>query len=260
MEKQSESIEEHYKVPNLVKGLAVMELLSEKREGMTLQEIKNELDISQTTAYRILNTLVRLGYLLFSDTGKRYFLSRRMLAIGFKSLHERNLLEIVLPEMREIRDVVQETVCFGVLGSEKGIFIDQVLGLHPFCFVLSPGKEFDLHCSAPGKAMLAFMDCNLRERYLTKMSYPIHNSKTISNESDYLKELEGVRKKGYATDREEELSGVICVGAPILDHTGVPCGAIWFSGPKDRLSEKLIREYGNLLKERCGVISTSLGY
>lgn len=58
-----EKAEENYKVPNLEKGIAVLEYLSLYTMGKTLQEIKSELDISQTTAYRILNTLVRLGYL-----------------------------------------------------------------------------------------------------------------------------------------------------------------------------------------------------
>lgn len=45
-------------------------------------------------------------------------------------------------------------------------------------------------------------------------------------------------------DNEEELSGVICVGAPIFNYTGYPCGAIWISGPKDRLSERGGEKYG----------------
>ena len=58
-----EKAEENYKVPNLEKGIAVLEYLSLHTQGETLQDIKSALDISQTTAYRILNTLVRLDYL-----------------------------------------------------------------------------------------------------------------------------------------------------------------------------------------------------
>ncbi len=56
-----EKAEENYKVPNLEKGIAVLEYLSLHTQGETLQDIKSALDIfTQTTAYRILNTLVRL--------------------------------------------------------------------------------------------------------------------------------------------------------------------------------------------------------
>lgn len=110
-----EKAEENYKVPNLEKGIAVLEYLSLYTMGKTLQEIKSELDISQTTAYRILNTLVRLGYLIYNEDTKHYKLSRKLLTLGFRSLNEHNLLEIVLPHLRNLRDQVKETACFGVL-------------------------------------------------------------------------------------------------------------------------------------------------
>ena len=70
---------------NLEKGIAVLEYLSLRSAGETLQDIKSALDISQTTAYRILNTLVRLEYLIFSEDTKRYKLSRKLLTLGFRS-------------------------------------------------------------------------------------------------------------------------------------------------------------------------------
>ena len=152
-----EKVDENYKVPNLEKGIAVLEYLSLRSAGETLQDIKSALDISQTTAYRILNTLVRLEYLNFSEDTKRYKLSRKLLTLGFRSLNEHNLLETVLPHLRDLRDQVKETACFGVLGDEKGIFIEQAQGHHTFRFVLSPGKPFELHCSAPGKAIMAYL-------------------------------------------------------------------------------------------------------
>ncbi len=255
-----EKPEENYKVPNLEKGIAVLEYLSLNNQGKTLQEIKSDLEISQTTAYRILNTLVRLDYLFYNDETKRYRLSRKLLTLGFRSLNEHNLLETVLPHLRELRDRVRETACFGVLGNEKGIFIEQAQGHHTFRFVLSPGKPFELHCSAPGKAIMAFLPNTVRDRYLTYMNYVSYNSRTITTEEAYLKELEKVRKWGYAIDNEEELNGVICIGAPIFNYTGYPCGAIWISGPKDRLPKEVIRTTSECILEIARCISAELGY
>lgn len=255
-----EKIDENYKVPNLEKGLAVLEYLSLRSAGETLQDIKSALDISQTTAYRILNTLVRLEYLLFDEDTKRYKLSRKLLTLGFRTLNEHNLLETVLPHLRDLRDRVKETACFGVLGDEKGIFIEQAQGHHTFRFVLSPGKPFELHCSAPGKAIMAYLPNTTRERYLSYMAYPRYNERTITTREAYLKELDTVRKQGYAMDNEEELNGVICLGAPIFNYTGYPCGAIWVSGPKDRLSRETARATARSIKEVAGQISSELGF
>ena len=98
-----EKVDESYKVPNLEKGIAVLEYLSLRSAGETLQDIKSALDISQTTAYRILNTLVRLEYLNFSEDTKRYKLSRKLLTLGFRSLNEHTLLETVALVSWEMR-------------------------------------------------------------------------------------------------------------------------------------------------------------
>ena len=129
-EQSLEKTDDNYKVPNLEKGIAVIEYLSSR--------------------------LVRLDYLSFDEDTKRYKLTRKLLTLGFRSLNEHNLLETVLPHLRDLRDRVKETACFGVLGDEKGIFIEQARGDHAFCFVLSPGKPFELHCSAPDFPSLQF--------------------------------------------------------------------------------------------------------
>ena len=255
-----EKTDENYKVPNLEKGIAVLEYLSLYTLGKTLQEIKTELDISQTTAYRILNTLVRLGYLIYNDDTKHYKLSCKLLSLGFRSLNEHNLLEIVLPHLRNLRDQVKETACFGVLGDQKGIFIEQAQGHHTFRFVLSPGKPFELHCSAPGKAIMAYLSHNIRDYYLSQMEFVRYNARTITTSDAYLEELEKVRKQGYAMDNEEELSGVLCIGAPIFNYTNYPCGAIWISGPKDRLTKDVVRFSAECIKRTAQAISQELGY
>ena len=255
-----EKSEENYKVPNLEKGIIVLEYLSNFPDGKSLQEIKKSLNISQTTVYRILNTLVRMDYLLYNDDTKRYKLSHKLLCLGYKTLQEHNLLETVLPRLRELRDIVEETVCFGVLGDEKGIFIEQAQGNHAFRFVLSPGKPFELHCSAPGKAIMAYLPNVSRDRYLSRMSFKKFNERTILSKEVYLNELDKVRKLGYALDNEEELNGVICVGAPVFNFTGHPCGAIWISGPKDRLTQEIISISADHIKKITFLISSELGY
>lgn len=252
--------EEAYKVPNLEKGIAILELLSLSPGGLTLLEIKNATDISQTSAYRILNTLVRLNYLHWEEASKKYHLSRKMLTIGFRTLEEHDLLETVLPHMRNLRDEVKETVFFGVLGMDRGIFIEQAQGLYPFKFLLTPGNPFELHSSAPGKALLAFLSDAQREHYLDRMTFEKFTPNTIVSREAYLQELEKVRQCGYALDMEEGLRGVVCIGAPIFKYDSEPCGTIWTSGPIDRFTEKTIALTTQKILETTRMISFEMGY
>lgn len=228
-----EKAEENYKVPNLEKGIAVLEYLSLHTQGETLQDIKSALDISQTTAYRILNTLVRLDYLIYNEDTKRYKLSRKLLTLGFRSLNEHNLLETVLPRLRDLRDQVKETACFGVLGDRKGIFIEQARDI--IRSVLSSRRENLSICIVRLRERRSWLICRIQSGtdICLIWNFTRYNARTITTRDAYLEELEKVRKLGYAMDNEEELNGVICIGAPIFNYTGYPCGAIWISGPKD---------------------------
>lgn len=107
---------------------------------------------------------------------------------------------------------------------------------------------------------MAYLPESVRDYYLSQMEFVRYNARTIVTLEAYLKELEKVRKLGYAMDNEEELSGVVCIGAPIFNYTGSPCGAIWISGPKDRLTKEVVRFSAECIKETAQVISQELGY
>lgn len=252
--------DEQYKVPGLEKGLAIIEYLSDKPQGLSLLQIKNELELSPSSAYRILNTLVRLGYVTFNDDNKIYTISKKMLTVGFRALGEHDLFEKVLPRLRELRDTVRESVFFGVLGDERGIFIEQAQGLHPFKFVVSPGSPFELHNSAGGKAILAWSAPHLQEYYIGRCGFESYTTRTITDPALFRAELERVRREGFALDDEETLRGVVCVGTPILGYDGYALGAIWVSGPIDRMGNGTMRRITAALRATTDDISAQMGY
>lgn len=252
--------ENTYSVPGLEKGLVVIELLSKNNTRMSIQEITTQVDVTPTTAYRIMSTLQRLDYVSYNDKHKSYSLTRKMLRLGYQTIGEHDIVEQVLPYIRSLRDRVKESVFFGVLGEEKGVFIEQAQSVHPFKFVLSPGASFELHNSAPGKALMAFSSGLEAQRYIDKIEFTRYTQNTITSRSKYIKELEKIRKNGYATDIEEALIGVICIGAPVFNFEGNPVGAIWVSGPNTRISADIFEMIKKELLETTLSLSQELGY
>ncbi len=249
-----------YNVPGLERGIEIIEYLAGYSKGRTLQEIYIQLKIPQTTAYRILCTFIRCEYITYCEDTKRYKLSMKILMLGYRTLRDYSLLESVLPRMKELRDLIHETVCFGVLGDKEGVLIEQVQGDRAFCFTMTLGKSFELHCSAPGKAIMANLPRVERDKYLSRMIFTRHNERTITNRDDYMRELDLAYERGYALDLEEELTGVVCVGAPILNHVGYPCGAIWVSAPKDRVVKDSAEFVMQSVKSMAAQISKDMGY
>lgn len=259
-EYMSRKAEENYSVPGLDKGLAIIEAIAASSKGMTMVDITSMVDVTSTTAYRILSTLLRRGYVLYDESKKSYILSRKILQIGYTTLGEHDLLEIVLPAIRNLRDEVKESVFFGVLGSEKGIFIEQAQSNHPFKFILEKGTSFELHNSAPGKVFMAYSTLAERSRYLGLMRFEKCTHKTITTQSKYVKELSNVLSLGYAIDDEESLIGVVCVSAPILDFENRAIGAIWVSGPSSRLCGENMTHTIERLKATAEFVSQRSGY
>jgi DNA-binding IclR family transcriptional regulator len=64
-------------------------------------------------------------------------------------------------------------------------------------------------------------------------------SKTITQKKHFVEHLASVRESMVAFDMEENLSGVICVAAPIFDQSGRVIASISVSGPAARMEPKL---------------------
>jgi DNA-binding IclR family transcriptional regulator len=251
-------MDKKYIVPNLWRAIDVLEYLAQKPEGKTISEVTEALSIPTNSVFRILRTLASRGYVL--QKHKRYEVSSKLFALGAQAIAEETLFERSLPVMREIRDELKETVLLGKLVGNKGVVLEQVPGTHPVKVIVEVGFNFNLHCSAPGKAILAFLPESERDVILKGYRYTLHTPTTISNEKAFMKVLQQVKSIGYALDLEEGDEGVRCIGSPILNSHGFPVAAIWTTGPALRLNSKMCEKNGKLLIKKATDISKSLGY
>lgn len=76
--------------------------------------------------------------------------------MGLRAIEEHDIFESVLPHIRDLRNQVKETVCYGVIGSEKILFIEQAIGTHPFCFASYPRKGDRSALFGTGQSCIGF--------------------------------------------------------------------------------------------------------
>ena len=169
-----------YKVPNLERGLVIMEHLIGCPEGQTVTELTDDLGLSKNSIFRITMTLLSHGYLV-RDEQKRFSLSKKLLLMGCRSMGENSFIEQSLDVMRLCRDEIMESVFIGTLIENEGVVIEQVLGSHPFKFSIDSGHRMPLHCSAPCKAMLAYLPESEQRRLLKGYKFKIFNENYIVN-------------------------------------------------------------------------------
>jgi Bacterial transcriptional regulator len=86
-----------------------------------------------------------------------------------------------------------------------------------------------------------------------------YTSHTITEIDRLLEDLAGVRQGGYASDGEEEVYGVFCVGAPFFDHSGTCAGTVSVTGIKQDLPDWRLAEPGRLIRRLADQASALLG-
>jgi DNA-binding IclR family transcriptional regulator len=249
-----------YKVPNLERGLRIMEHLMAFPQGLQQSDIAAQLRLSKTSVFRVTMTLLECGYLVRDPDTKALRLSRKLIAMGNCTLGEDDLVASALDVMKRLRDTVRETVLIGTVVGTEMVVLGQVLGSQPFKFSVDLGMRLPIHSSAPGKAILAYLpEPELRD--LTgKINFVRFNERTITTVQAFMSELEQVRTNRHALDRGEQLSGIHCVAAPVFNRHGYPIAAIWTTGPADRIRPENFPSVGELVTAHADIISGRLGY
>lgn len=249
-----------YKVPNLERGLLVIELLATHKDGLTLAEIIDTLDINKTSAFRIVNTLIYKNYLQKNETTKKVTLSRKLLRLGLSSVNEQSIAELSIDVMRAIRDDLKESVMLGIVLGDKGTILEQVPSSYPVKLFVEQGTQFSLHSSVGGKSILANLPEQEANDVLNKMELTSFTENTIVSKEVFKEELKHVRKLGYAVDNGEDIQGINCVGAPIFNELGEPVAAIWITAPHGRLPSKDFDSKGKIIADYAKQISLKLGF
>lgn len=248
-----------YKVPNLERALLIIDLLSTQPEGLTQSKIAKRLGFANSSIFRITMTLLEHGYLQ-RDEGKNFGLTGKFLTIGHRALKESNLILKSIDIMRELRNIIKETILLGSLIDTECVVLEQILGSHHFKFSLDRGTRILIHCSAPGKAIVAYLPEKEQANIIRRIKFKKFNSRTITSPAAFLKQLEQIREQGYAIDRGEELTGIHCIGAPVFNKYGYPVAAIWTTGPTDRLKKERFDKLGREIKKSAMIISERLGF
>jgi IclR family transcriptional regulator, KDG regulon repressor len=151
-----------------------------------------------------------------------------------------------------------ETVHVGALDKGQVRYIDTVVGASGLRGSRSAiGAVLPAHCTGVGKALLAHLNQETVGEILDRRGLTRFTPATIVDRAQLLSELSDVRQTGLAYDREEVVSGVRCVAAPISDGEGSVVAAISLTAPTQRLQQHA-DAYRNLIVKAARTISAAL--
>jgi DNA-binding IclR family transcriptional regulator len=167
----------------------------------------------------------------------------------------RDLAALAEPAMRRLASESGETVNLMVRTAGGAEAVAQVDGRHVLGVSNWIGREVPDHCSAAGKVFLAFGASTLPTGQLERRT-----PSTVVDRPLLERELEAVRRQGYAIIVDELEVGLAAVAAPVRDHEGAVVAAITVAGPAARLGQARLGLLGRVAIEQAHKVSVQLGY
>lgn len=242
----NENITNDGQIESVQTAFRIAELLVEL-DGAGVTELTNNVDVAKSTVHDHLSTLRQMGYVI--KEGDQYNLSLRFLRFGRYVRYRKKLYETVEEDVREVADETGQRTQFIAREGNLGIPLVYASGKKGMPYIgFNIGEPLSLHATASGKAIFA----NLPEESideLFEMPFESITENTITNPQELRAELETVRQRGYAVNREESFSGLRAVGVPVRDENGTVVGSLSVAGPAHRLHGEFFEdELPRLLK------------
>ena len=192
----------------------------------------------KATLYRFLQTLLSQGMLSYDPDRQTYALGMRLVRLAHAAWTHSSLAPIARNYLDQLSIDVGETVHLAQMDSSQVLYVDKRNASQPVEMYSQAGKVGPAYCTGVGKAMMAYLDAKELARVMVQQSFHRFTDTTLTPPADLRTELEAIKKRGYAFDREEHELGIICIAMPILTDHGRVLGALSVTGTTKRLTLK----------------------
>lgn len=225
----------------LIKAAKILDYLAESTGNVPLKEIASEAELTTSTALKILETLVLLGYVTKDEKAKTYFLGPALVKYGQVYSNNSMLKNIASPSLERLQEEVDETIHLGMVQNDQLIYIDKLEPKKQAIYMSSKvGNTKPLYSTGMGKIFLSdFSDLEL-EDYFSRIKLEAYTENTITNKFLMTKELELIKENYIAYDNEEMEKDCFCIAMPINNENGKLEGSFSVSMPKFRATKENI--------------------
>jgi IclR family pca regulon transcriptional regulator len=250
-------------ISSLSHGLTVLEAVAQSENDIALTTLAKRVGLKKTNTWRLVHTLVRLGYLHQDSETRRLSPSPRVLALGYAYFDSLDLKQLAAPFLRELSARVNELVNLAIVDHDELVFIERVKTSSQVVNVnLRPGSHLPLYNTSLGRALISEMSLPWLRQYMSRLREDPYATKYIEDGGKkLLKTLSEIRERGCSISDNERIAGLRSVASPIRDKTSEIVAAVNILVPSTRVSLADLRR--NLAPEvikTAAKISAVLGH
>lgn len=248
---------------SVVKALQLLELFAkEEQKELTLQDISRKANIPKPTAYRLLTTLERNGFLYKTKNAindSKYGLGLRLLELGQIVSDRLELRQIARPLMEILAKNINEVVHLVIVNQNKAIYIEKVDSTRALRLNTRIGKNSPLYIGSGPKMLLAHLPEDQQKEVL-KGDLDTRSGEQHMDKVALMKELEIIRKKGYAYSIGEQDRDTTGISYPIFNYKGEVIASLAVSGLSSYFEGERLDIIKAESKKTAKDISEKLGY
>lgn len=246
-------------VQSVDRALSILETLAEDDEGYRLSDLAVRTGLSASTVHRLLATLESRRFVQFDRAESKWHVGVRSFTVGASFARRRNFSTQAIPYLRKLRDLTRETANLAVVDDEYIIVLTRMESREIMRSLTQVGGRVAMVTSGVGKAVLATYSDEEVGAVIRHHGMPRLTEKSIVRPSDLFKELDKIRKQGFAVDDEEACMGLRCIAAVVYNDCAEPLAAISVSGMTSRLTDDRLPEIGQIVREVACELTLALG-
>lgn len=227
-------------VQSFARGLEVIRSFSAQAPRQTLTDVAGRAGLTRAGARRILLTLQTLGYV--ESDGRLFFLTPRILDLGFAYLSSMPIWNLAEPVMETLVEQVKESCSAAALEGTDIVYVLRVPTRKIMSIGLGVGSRLPAYCTSMGRVLLAGLsDDEVARRLHGSRREPLTRH-TVTHVDALIARVQQARRQGWCLVNQELEEGLVSIAAPISDRGGRIVAALNISGQANRTSPKLMQE------------------
>jgi DNA-binding IclR family transcriptional regulator len=221
-------------------------------------DLATKIGVDRSTAYRLAQALVDVGWLRQDASTKKYQLDIRLWEIGTLAIADVDMRKAAYPHMLELSAATGESSDLAILHGYDMVYIERVEGNHGVRVYSRIGMRVPAHAIAMGKVLLAHLPKERRLKHLPKLLRR-YTDRTVTNLAELNRQCNRALTDGYAVNFGEWRADAGGIAAPVFDRSGCCIAAVSIDLPLSRLRQDTVKELAPLVRRASTRISRQNG-
>jgi DNA-binding IclR family transcriptional regulator len=248
------------KIQSVTRATAILCLFNSSRPRLGISEIGLILGLNKGTVQGLVNTLLQQGFLQQDKETRKYSLGSIIYELGVNFSRGLEINQKGSGPAHELAKKTAQLVHIAILEEDSALItLTAYPRSEPELFYLF-GPRIPLHCTALGKALLAFMGKSELEVYIEKLRFIPYTPNTIMQKDQLSKDLEETKHRGCSINREEHMLARTSIGAPIFGRGGRISASISLGGDSRFIVGEELERLSREVMITASRISRFMGY